>query len=353
MKRYYSNGRIPTLEVALTEHMNADYLKKLAKHTNQKIPTRKAGIAAVIKQYLVGERLKAVWQVLDDLQRAAVAEVVHSSSTHFLADRFAAKYGRSPNWGSAGKYGYRRNPSPLAFFFYGGVMPDDLKARLKAFVPKPAAAKVRTMSELPAADHLPWSRWNSKTRTEEKGTEEVPLAVYQTELTAQRELLSVLRLIDSGKVSVSDKTRRPSAATIKAITNVLGAATTTRSSRSRASGRMRTQVRFAPLPGRSSCKPGGSRSSRAQSCSSPRPVAKHSRSLPPRPYTSSGPSGSIRPCSTNCRASSASRGRPARASEGSPPCRPAETPSPTPLSSAFIPRQHVYPDFRVDHCIKT
>ena len=31
----------------------------------------------------------------------------------------------------------------------------------------------------------------------------------------------MLRLIDSGKVSVSDKTRRPSAVTIKAITNIL------------------------------------------------------------------------------------------------------------------------------------
>jgi hypothetical protein len=221
MKRYYSDGSIPTLEVALIEHMNADDLKKLAIHTNQKIPTRKADIAAVIERYLDGERLKAVWQGLDDLQRAAVAEVVHSSSTHFLADRFAAKYGRSPDWGTADKYGYRRNPSPLAFFFYGGVMPDDLKARLKTFVPKPAAVKIKTLSELPAAYDLPWSRWNPKTRTKEKGTDEVPLAVHQTELTAQRELLSILRLIDSGKVSVSGKTRRPSAVTITAITNVL------------------------------------------------------------------------------------------------------------------------------------
>jgi hypothetical protein len=221
MKRRYADGRIPTLEVALAEHMNADDLKKLAKHTNQKIPTRKADIAAVIKRYLDGERLKAAWQALDDLQRAAVAEVVHSSSTHFLAERFAAKYGRSPDWGTGDKYGYRRTPSPLAFFFYGGVMPDDLKARLETFVPKPAAAEVETLCELPLAHDLPWSRWNSKARTEETGTEEVPLAVHRTELTAQRELLSLLRLIDSGKVTVSDKTRRPSATTIKAITNIL------------------------------------------------------------------------------------------------------------------------------------
>ncbi|MDZ7752691.1 MAG: helicase-associated domain-containing protein [Gammaproteobacteria bacterium] len=201
--------------------MNADDLKRLAKHTNQKIPTRKADIAAVIKRHLDGERLQTVWQGLDDLQRAAVAEVVHSNSPHFLADRFTAKYGRSPDWGVADRYGYRRTPSPLAFFFYGGVMPDDLKARLKAFVPKPETAKVKTLSEVPAAYDLPWSRWNSETRTKEKGTEAVPLAVHQTEYTAQRELLSVLRLIDSGKVTVSDKTRRPSAATIKTITNIL------------------------------------------------------------------------------------------------------------------------------------
>ena len=100
-------------------------------------------------------------------------------------------------------------------------MPDDLKERLKAFVPRPAEAKIKTITELPAAYDLPYSRWNSKTRTKEKGTEEVPLKVHETERPAQRELLSILRLVDSGKVSVSDKTRRASAATVEAITNIL------------------------------------------------------------------------------------------------------------------------------------
>jgi len=221
MKRYHTDGAIPSLDVALIEYMNVDDLRKLAKHTHQKIPSRKADIAAVIKRHLDGKRLKAVWQGLDELQRAAVAEVVHSRSTRFPADRFYAKYGRSPNWGTSDENDYRRKPTPLGFFFYGGIMPDDLKARLKAFVPKPAAARVETLAELPAVYDLPWSRWNSKTRTEESDTEEVPLAVHQTERTAQRELLSVLRLIDSGKVAVSGKTRRPSTATIKTITNIL------------------------------------------------------------------------------------------------------------------------------------
>ena len=106
MRRYRSEDRIPTLEAALNERMNAEDLKKLAKHTKQKIPRRKADIAAVIKKHLAGDGLKTAWQGLDELQRAAVAEVVHSSSTRFLAHRFAAKYGRSPNWGTADTYGY-------------------------------------------------------------------------------------------------------------------------------------------------------------------------------------------------------------------------------------------------------
>jgi hypothetical protein len=45
--------------------------------------------------------------------------------------------------------------------------------------------------------------------------------VHETERAAQRELLSVLRLADAGKVAVSDKTRKASAATIDAITAIL------------------------------------------------------------------------------------------------------------------------------------
>lgn len=222
MNRYHVDGGIPVLEVALSEYMSAEELKKLAALTGEKLPTRKADLAAVIIRHLGGERLRAVWQSLDELQRAAVAEVVHSHSTQFLADRFRAKYGQDPNWGATDTHGYHRSPSALGFFFYGNlVMPADLKERLKAFVPPPVEAKIETLAELPAACDLPYTRWNTKTRTQEKGTEEVPLTVRETERTAQRELFSVLRLVDAGKVAVSDKTRRASSATIDAITNVL------------------------------------------------------------------------------------------------------------------------------------
>jgi len=222
MNRYYADDPIPTLAAALSEHMNASDLKKLAALTREKPPVRKAELAAVVMRHLDGERLRSVWQSLDELQRAAVAEAVHSTSSRFLADRFRAKYGRDPDWGASDEYG-RRSPSALGFFFYGNgvVMPDDLKTRLKAFVPAPVEAKVKTLPEPPESHDRPFFRWNPKTRAQERSTERVPLAVRETELMAQRELISVLRLVDAGKIAVSDTTRRPSSAAIGAITAVL------------------------------------------------------------------------------------------------------------------------------------
>jgi hypothetical protein len=202
--------------------MNADELKKLARLTGSRVPTRKAELVKHIIQHLEGDRLKIVWQCLDELQRAAVAEVVHSSDTTFHSDRFRAKYGRDPAWGSINAYRRDEKPTPLRFFFYSnGVMPADLKKRLKAFVPRPSKAKVKSLEELPTTYDRPYEHWNSKTRKTEKGTELVPLTVRESEQPAQRELLSILRLLDTGKVAVSDKTRKPAKTTIKAITSIL------------------------------------------------------------------------------------------------------------------------------------
>jgi len=221
-KRFDADEGIPTLALALSEYMTVDELKKLVALTEEVPPTRKADLAAVILRHLEADRLQPVWQSLDDLQRAAVAEVVHSDSTQFPAERFRAKYGREPNWGSADKYGYRRSPSPLCFFFYGnGLMPADLKARLKGFVPPPVESRVKSLEQLPAVYERPFKRWNAKTGKQERGTEPTPLTVRETERPAQRELLSLLRLVDAGKVTVSDKTRKASATTLDAIAAVL------------------------------------------------------------------------------------------------------------------------------------
>ncbi len=226
MKRYTIDGGIPTLAVALSEHMNAGALKKLASLTGGRVPPRKAELADLIANHLDGNGLRAAWQSLDELQKAAVAEVVHSYGTQFPADMFQAKYGRAPSWGSLDTYRRDERPTALRFFFYGGeggggVMPDDLKERLEAFVPPPAPATVKSLERLPTVYDRPYERWNPTTKKKEQGTESIPLTVRESERAAQRELLSVLRLVDAGKVAVSDKTRKASSATIDAITAVL------------------------------------------------------------------------------------------------------------------------------------
>src|ERR1700730_4839778 len=185
---YYIDEGLPTLELAL-DSMAAEELRKLAALTGQKVPSRKGDMAALIVQYLAGERLHTVWERLDELQRAALSEAVHSPFSQFEAGLFRAKYGRDPDWGSSGKSGYGRDPSVLCFFFYrNGVIPDDLKERLLMFVPAPRQATIAALDRLPPVYARPFERWNEKQRTREKGTEDVLLTVHETERGAQREL---------------------------------------------------------------------------------------------------------------------------------------------------------------------
>src|SRR2546428_8914806 len=114
--KQYIGAEIPTLQAALFDHMNSDDLKKLGALTKQKLPSRKGDLVDVITRHLEGDGLQTAWRGLDELQRAAVAEVVHSEETYFPADLFQAKYGRDPVWESNEENRYYRKPSPLCFF---------------------------------------------------------------------------------------------------------------------------------------------------------------------------------------------------------------------------------------------
>jgi hypothetical protein len=220
MSYYVGDAEISTLELTLDRH-NAEELKKLAALTGEKVPSRKGDMVSLIVRHLAGDRLRIVWESLDELQRAAVSEAVHSPSSWFDAAVFRAKYGQDPNWGSAGKYRYERQPSALCLFIHENRVPEDLKTRLKKFVPEPRRAEIKVLDQLPPVYGRPFEDWNEEKKKQEEGIEEVALTVHETELAAQRELLAILRLIDAGKVSVSDKTRRPSSAAITAITALL------------------------------------------------------------------------------------------------------------------------------------
>jgi hypothetical protein len=152
--RQKEDPAIPTVHAAL-DLLTVDRLKQLvALLPTNKRPTRKMDLAAVIEQYLVGEKLRALWEQLDDKQKLAVAETIYSVDGTFNADRFRAKYGALPVFGTKkDQWRYSETPSLLRLFIYhgrgGDVVPEDLKQRLIKFVHEPSAPLLKAMEELP------------------------------------------------------------------------------------------------------------------------------------------------------------------------------------------------------------
>src|SRR3990172_1394869 len=209
MARYRDEVRIGTAAEALDAHMRVDGLKKLAGLlSSAALPTRKAELAELVGGHLEGERLRALWGRLDELQQAAVAEVVHAPGTRFDRERFRAKYGRDPDWGSIDGFNRAAKPSLLHLFFYGpSVMPDDLKERLSAFLPEPPAPGLETTEELPPSFKRSFKRYDAAAKRMERGTAAIPLVVRETEREAQCDLKAVLRLVEAGRGAGGEENR--------------------------------------------------------------------------------------------------------------------------------------------------
>ena len=189
--------------------------------------TRKGEIVAYVASLYEGDGLAALWERLKPLQKKAVAEVVYSESDIFDLGRFVAKYGDRPEKDEPDKkeralFGYYEPRfTMLNFFFFGGHLPTDLKERLKELAPEPEPLTLKT-SETPLEDaSYDVNIYDTRTRTSELTRVEVPVKVLETETIARMDLLSVLRLIDAGKLAVSDKTHQPGNAAQEAIAALL------------------------------------------------------------------------------------------------------------------------------------
>ena len=188
------------------------------------LPTRKADMVIAIERHLSGNSLRELWDRLDETQRLAVSEALSAPHSTFHPHPFKAKYGKLP-------FGFdrdasRRRASLLRLFLYAShryetptIIPPDLAQRLRAFVPPPPE------TELAAADNLPDTVQQPRFRYVHRGREQefdpVTLTRRDMERAAQHDLFAVLRLVDGGRVAVSAKTRRPSAAASRAIAEVL------------------------------------------------------------------------------------------------------------------------------------
>ena len=189
-------------------------------------PRLKTEMVEAIREKLTGRSLRDLWERLDKTQKLAVAETIHGFDTHFKADRFRAKYGVLPKGFDPDN---AEKVSLLRFFFYPPdgyryfsptTIPGDLEKRLREFVPEPELPTVASLEEAP--EFVDRRRRRAYVPKGQKPKfDRVPLTRRNMELAAAYDLLAVLRLIDAGRISVSTKTRRASAVSVRRIAEVL------------------------------------------------------------------------------------------------------------------------------------
>lgn len=171
--------------------------------------TKKGDLIAAIMGSLSGASLRSLWDRLDDIQKLAVAEALYDPEGVFRRTQFLAKYGRLPHFitRAARSYGSVDAETPLGLFIYWEAgcysLPSDLIEPLKAFAPQPAPVKLKVAGALP----------------EYVGDE--ALTIRSCERDAMLDLAVMLRLVDQGKIQVSDKTSLPGAATLRMVTEKL------------------------------------------------------------------------------------------------------------------------------------
>jgi hypothetical protein len=213
--------RISSVHTALCAQ-TVDELKRLAALLpGPKVPTVKASIVEYIQLHLQGTALKDLWDKCDQIQKAAIAETVHSkTSDRYHTNIFVNKYGTSPDWGSGG-YWSRSASTVLGLFFYSYVMPEDLKQRLKAFVPAPAPTLLESSENISTTLIEVETSYDRNTKSKVPHNVEYSLQMRETEQVARRELITILRLVDLGKIAISDKTFYPTSASLNNINQVL------------------------------------------------------------------------------------------------------------------------------------
>lgn len=186
---------------------------------------RKKGelVAALTRAMTDPARVRRLYDQLDPVAKLAVREAPHDPKGGYSRTRFPAKHGREPDWyeptgrDDSSWYDRRRSaPTPLVLFLpHYDALPTDVRAILLGFVPAPDPFALRTLAEPPAEYASPRTRWD------EGPDEPVPVRVRETAREAEADLPAVLRLIDAGKVRVTDKKRVPTEASRTAIAGVL------------------------------------------------------------------------------------------------------------------------------------
>ena len=209
----------------------ADCLRRIAtgagiEHPGQRKQSLLDRLAALVGD---SESLARFVDRLTLLERAAIADAVYRDGGEHNAREFESRHGGRINWNGQHHRGRcdAALPSPLRVLFCerteagdSPLIPESLHGALREHVGTPVDSTLESTEDTPRIWHLaPRSRpWLVGAPVDDT---ELSTHVVMTEIAALSELPAVLQLVAAGKVSVSEKTRLPSAATQRAIAAVL------------------------------------------------------------------------------------------------------------------------------------
>jgi hypothetical protein len=231
MAWYHDEERPASTEEAFSKQ-NLDALKPLAKLLAPVFPTRKAELVSFLARHLLQpQEARRLYEALPPLAQHAVQEATHDPRGRLALTRFEAKYGQDPPFynpseRAQGRYfdqfDYSRHtrPTPLRLFFpKGDWIPPDLQELLRTFVPEPLPHTLPTSPEPPRTVRQKWYEYRGSKRVEL--TEDVPVRVRDTAREAEHDLKAVLRLVEAGRLKVTEKKQEPTAATLQTVNDVL------------------------------------------------------------------------------------------------------------------------------------
>ena len=179
------------------QKLKVDQLKPLARLLTDDPPPRKPELLGYLAKRLLDKgKLRALYESLSEIDKSAVQEAVHDEGQRLDLDRFEAKYGHQPGFGSMeAHYGKAAKPLALDLFFpYSTELPADLGELLHSFVPEPREAEVAASDALPESLPVKTYVWRNGQGTEVE--ESIPLRVRETAREALHDVHAVLRLID-------------------------------------------------------------------------------------------------------------------------------------------------------------
>jgi hypothetical protein len=226
--RWRNEERQPLSTEEAFGKLTIDQLKPLALLVTSDVPKRKPELVGLLTHFMRRPKeVRALYEGLDPLAQKAVQEAAHDSRGQLHQDRFVARYGHMPAFHKPKdqpdyyeRYDRHTRPTTLRLFFpQYDMLPTDLRSLLLTFVPRPPEFTLPTLAEPPATVPQTWTTWKGNRPVEESA--DVPLRVRETAREAEHDLKAVLRLIEAGRVRVSDKKRQPTAASRQAITAVL------------------------------------------------------------------------------------------------------------------------------------